>query len=58
VTIAQMTTKKTTNWPSENIQQSTKTGTPNKVQEQGDERNVDASLKTPKATINVFRMLD
>jgi hypothetical protein len=28
------------------------------VQKEGDERNVDASLKTPEAIVNVFRMLD
>ncbi len=55
VTVVQMTIKKTTSSPNEDIQQSTKTGTPNEVQEEGDERNVDALLKT---TINVFRMFD
>ncbi len=34
--------------PNENIQQSTKIGTPNEAKEEGDERNVDALLKTPK----------
>jgi hypothetical protein len=53
-----MTTEKTTSSPSEDTQQSTEIGTTNEVQEEGDERNVDASLKTPEATINVFRMLD
>jgi hypothetical protein len=32
-----MTTKKTTSSPNEDIQQSTKTRTPNEVQEEGDE---------------------
>jgi hypothetical protein len=53
-----MTAKKTISSPNEDIQQSTKIGTPIEVQEEGDEKNVDASLNTPKAIINVFRMLD
>jgi hypothetical protein len=57
VTIVQMTTEKTTSSPNEDTQQSTETGTPNEVQEKGDERNVDASLKTPQATINVLECL-
>ncbi len=56
--VAQMSTEKTTCSPSEDTQWSTEIGTPNEVQEENDERNVDASFKTPKATINVFRMLD
>jgi hypothetical protein len=53
-----MIVEKTTNSPSEDIQQSTKTKTPNEMQEEDDERNVDASLKTPEFTINVFKMLN
>jgi len=44
--------------PNENTQQSTEIGTPNKMQEHHDERNVDALLKTPKATINAFVTFD
>jgi hypothetical protein len=40
--------KETNGSPSEKTQQSTKTRTPNEVQEEGDERNVDALLRTPK----------
>jgi hypothetical protein len=49
---------KTTNSPNENTQQSTGTKTPKETQEEGDERNVDASLRTPKVIVNVFRMFN
>jgi hypothetical protein len=47
VTVVHMTTLKIYSSPSENPQQSTKIGTPNKAQEEGDEGNVNAWLKTP-----------
>jgi hypothetical protein len=43
---------------SENTQQSIETGTPNKTQEEGDEGNVDALLKTLEDIVNVFKMFD
>ncbi len=58
VMVAQMMVEETNGSPSENIQQSTKTRTPNKMQEEGDEGNVDASLKIPEATVSVYKMLD
>jgi hypothetical protein len=54
----QKTTKKMNGSPNEDTQQSTKTRTPNKTQEECDERNVDALLKIPKAIVNVFGTLD
>ncbi len=43
---------------SEDTQQSIETGTPNETQEEGDEGNVDALLKTLKDIVNVFKMFD
>ncbi len=58
VTIVQMTTKETNGSPSENTQQFIEIGTPNEAQEEGDERNVDTSLRILKAIVNVFGTLD
>ncbi len=58
VMVAPMMVEEKNGSPSEDIQQSTKTRTPNKMQEEGDEGNVDASLKIPKATVSVYKMLD
>ncbi len=40
--------------PNENTQQSTEIGTPNEVQKEHDEGNVDALLRTPKIIVNAF----
>jgi hypothetical protein len=53
-----MTVEKTIGSPSENTQRSSKNRTPNEVQEECDERNVNALLKTPHATFNVFGTFD
>ncbi len=58
VTIVQMMAEKTNGSPSEDIQQFIKIGKPNEAQEEGDERNVDASLRTQEAIVNVFGMFD
>ncbi len=54
----QTTIEETYGSPSENIQQSSETGTPNEAQEECDEENVDALLRTPDITINAFGTLD
>jgi len=43
---------------SEDIKQSTQTRTPNEMQKEGDEGNVDALLRILEATVNVFKMFD
>jgi len=50
----QTTIEETNGSPNKNTQQSTEIGTPNKTQENRDEENVDALLKTPKAIVNAF----
>jgi hypothetical protein len=47
--------KETNGSPNENIRQSTQIGTTNEAQEESNERNVDALLRTLKVIINVFR---
>ncbi len=42
---------------SEYIKQSTQTGTPNEMQKEGVEGNVDALLRILEATVNVFKNL-
>jgi hypothetical protein len=58
VIVMQTTIEETNGSPSEDIQQSTKTRTPNETQEERDEGNVDAMLKTLDAIVNVFGTLD
>ncbi len=58
MTVVQTTTFLKNGSPSENTQQCTKIGRPNEAQEEGDEGNVNALLKTPQATINVFKTFD
>ncbi len=53
-----MMAEKTNGSPSEDIQQFIKIGKPNEAQEEGDEKNVDASLRTQEAIVNVFGMFD
>jgi hypothetical protein len=58
VIVVQTTIEETNGSPNENTQQSTKTRTPNETQEERDEGNVDAMLKTLDAIVNVFGTLD
>jgi hypothetical protein len=53
-----MTAEKTNGSPSEDIQQLIKIEKPNEAQEEGDERNVNASLRTQEAIVNAFGMFD
>ncbi len=58
IIVTKTTVEETNGSPNENTQQSIEIGRPNEAQKKRDEKNVDALLRTPNTTINVFGTLN